>query len=39
MLDAESVHEYLSFKKKMKQIGWIERPDGLGQEFINFLNI
>ena len=35
-----SRHEYLSFKKKKnKQIGWIERPNELGKDFINFFNI
>jgi len=37
MLDAKSAHDYNSLKKKVKQIGWKERTDGLGQESSIFL--
>ena len=38
-LDDISAHKYLSFKKKFKEIGRIERPDGLGIELANSFNI
>jgi len=38
MLDGSFMQKYLSFKKKMKEIGRIERPDGLGLDFANFFN-
>jgi hypothetical protein len=32
-----SVSKYLSLKKKIKEIGWVEQPDGLTLIFIIFL--
>jgi hypothetical protein len=41
MIDDISVSKYLSLKKKIKkikEIGWIEQPDGLTLVFIHFFN-